>query len=263
MPLQGKKTMNNQRILALGCQRYVEDIIRSRLEKLSDGTTLTAPKSFENEMEAYIAGLDAEKEKIISLYRRKKKAKKAIKVLLIAALIAALMLLTVSSLIKPKGYNAEVHKTHTDFIFESYANENDYHYGKFNYLPEGFELIKEKIDGPGQFQYYRSDNQEIRTSNYPNKGSVMGGNTEFFEQVDITINGCPGFYYYAPGGLTITWNTGSHYHTIRVMTLNEALVENITFDESDLLPLEEMIKIAENYGPKYPKVIEKIIDFFN
>lgn len=106
------------------------------------------------------------------------------------------------------------------------------------YIPDGFELIREDIEGDGKLitLIFQKNDMTLMVSKKPLDG-ISYIDTEGAEVKTLTINGYDAIYSTKPRVNILVWNDGENVYTA-----------SATLGDDEVLSEEELIKIAENHS---------------
>lgn len=162
---------------------------------------------------------------------------KRIKAVIIAAAIIGLLAITAYAIEPVRNFIINVYSDCTEIIFNS-SGENDYLYGEYTFIPEGYVLVDSIQGKNSQFLIYSNEEKRIIINSMPNKNSKRVIDTEKAEIGEIMVNNNIGYYSKAKNIIILTWCSGRYNHII-------------TADISEeVYSIEELIKIAQSRQPE-------------
>ena len=166
-------------------------------------------------------------------------SKRGLKVLLIAAILIILLSVSAFSFNPLKEFFYNVYTKGTEFFFNYNKNaKDDYLYGEYLYIPNGYKLEYNKKLNHSQKMLYIKDGKQIIINTNTNNHSSLGLNTEKAKTGDIIIGNYKGYYSETERSISVVWTSGQYYHYI-------------TADlDNDLITLDTVIKIAESRIPE-------------
>lgn len=163
--------------------------------------------------------------------RRSFNRRKIITAAVIAAVIFILLVVTGTAVRPIRNYFTKVTDDGTFFSF-GVTDTNDYLYGKFTYIPEGYTLDPgNNIEDMHKTIYSYGENK-IYIISGTNKNSGTYINTEnAIETKEIPIGKHIGYYTKNDEATFLLWSTGKYYHVIIA-------------DNCDSITEDELVKIA-------------------
>ena len=159
---------------------------------------------------------------------------KTLKVMLVAAILMALFTVSALAIGPIRDFFVRVYNEYTQVIFNN-TGEDDYFYGEYMYIPDGYELSNYMESNTYQWYIYQNSNEKIiNISTQKNEDSLLSLNTQGIEITELIVSGHQALYYENTGLRTLAWSTGKYNHFVSCRIEDESLT------------IEELIKIAES-----------------
>lgn len=228
--------MKRKETLALACVKAKEQLNDELIKKLDKTSAPYLSEKVETEIRCFLMELckDLSKNKPTVSTKRPYNTK-TIKILLASAIIAIIFGIVSIAFTPVRNFWIRVYEDCSVITFGN-SKDDGYMYAEYNYIPPGYEMIKNETNKSGQWTIFQYGKYEIVITSGKVKNSAALIDTENADTKEIQIKNSKGFLSDTNRSYIFLWSTGKYYHCISA-------------HHSDKISVDDVIKIAESMAP--------------